>query len=134
MLTKGKNESINNNNKHEVQDGNDKNTTCNHRIEHTTTTTIDNSCFTTKRTLDNLSEKQNLVINPSKVHQSIFEAIKQIYETAAIITHNKIRLTISNTFSTDEDAKHASQTKDYAKSQKECTSHSFWNLHSLFLN
>ena len=44
---------------------------------------------------------QNLAVNPSKVHQRIFEAIKQIDDTAIIITHNKI--TNSNTFPTDEE-------------------------------
>ena len=57
MLTKGKNESINNNNKHEGQDGNGKITTCNRRIEHATTATIDNNRFTTKYTLDIRPEK-----------------------------------------------------------------------------
>ena len=57
MLTKGKNESINNNNKHEGQNGIGKNTTCNHHIKHATTATIDNNHFTTKCTLDIRPEK-----------------------------------------------------------------------------
>ena len=40
MLTKGKNESYNNNKENEDQDGNVKNTICNRRIEHATTATI----------------------------------------------------------------------------------------------
>ena len=51
MLTKGKNKIINNNNKHKEQDSNGKNTTCNRRIEHTTTATIDNNRFTTRDVL-----------------------------------------------------------------------------------
>ena len=43
MLTKGKDESYNNNKEHEGQDGNVKNTICNRRIEHATTATIDNN-------------------------------------------------------------------------------------------
>ena len=75
MLTKEKNESINNNKKHKGQDGNGKNTICNSRIEHATTATIDNNRFTTKCTLDSCPEKQNLAVNQSTVHQRIFEAI-----------------------------------------------------------
>ena len=48
------------------------------------------------------AQKKPLAISPSAVHQRIFEAIKQIDETAAIITHNKIRIKNNNTFSTDE--------------------------------
>ena len=52
MLTKGKNESSNNNKEHEGQDVNVKNTICNRHIEHATTTTIEINRFTTKCTLD----------------------------------------------------------------------------------
>ena len=37
-------------------------------------------------------------MNSSKVHQNIFEAIKQIDETAVIITHDNIRIKNRNTF------------------------------------
>ena len=59
MLTKGKNESSNNNKEHEGQDINVKNTICNRLIEHATTVTIENNRFTTKCTLDIRPEKNN---------------------------------------------------------------------------
>ena len=132
MLTKGKNESINNINKHERQDNIGKNTTCNRRIEHATTATIDNNRFTPKYTLDIRQEKQNLAVNPSNVHQRIFEAINQIDATAVIITHKKSESQTVIPSPPTKNKKHPSQTKDYVKSQKECTSPSPWNLHSLF--
>ena len=89
MLTKGKNESYNNNKENKDQDGNVKNTICNRCIEHATTPTIENNRFTTKCILDIRPEKKNQPINSSKVHQRIFEAIKQTDETAVIITINK---------------------------------------------
>ena len=103
MLTKGKNESDNNNTETEGQDGNGKNTIYNRRIEHATTATIDNNRFTTKCTLDIRPEKKNEPIDSPKIHQRIFEAIKQIDETAAIITQNNVRITNSNTFPTDKE-------------------------------
>ena len=57
MSTKRKNESIDNNDKRKVQDGNEKNTTCNRRIKYATTTTINNNHFTTKCTLNIRPEK-----------------------------------------------------------------------------
>ena len=72
MLTKGKNESDNNNTETEGQDGNDKNTIYNRRIEHATTATIDNNRFTTKCTLDIRPEKKNEPINSPKIHQFLF--------------------------------------------------------------
>ena len=76
MLTNEKNDGINSNNDHEGKDSNIQNTMCNSRIEHAITATIVNNIFTTQRTLDIRPEKQNHVINSSKVHQNIFEAIK----------------------------------------------------------
>ena len=69
MLTKYKTKSINSNNNYEETDGNGQNTICIHHIEYTTTATIVNIRFTTKYTLDIRPEKQNNVINSSKVHQ-----------------------------------------------------------------
>ena len=60
MLTKGKNESNNNNKAHEGRNGNGKNTIYNRRNEHATTTTIDNNRFTTKFTLDIRPEKKSI--------------------------------------------------------------------------
>ena len=86
---------------------NEKNTDYNRRIEHTTIVTVTNNRFTTKCTLDIRSEKSNSVINSAKIHQSIqqsiFEAIKNMDDSATIITHDNTRITNSNTFSTDKE-------------------------------
>ena len=103
MLTKEKNGGINNNNDHEGKESNGKNTICNRRIEHATTATIQSNRYTTKCTLDIRPEKQNHVINSLEVHQKIFEAIQQMDETAAIITHDNIRITNINTFTNDKE-------------------------------
>ena len=67
------------------------------------TATIENNRYTTKFTLDIRPEKQNYVINSSKVHQNIVEEIKQIDETAAIITHDNIHIIKSDKFSNDKE-------------------------------
>ena len=103
MLTKETNESVNNNKEHEGQNDNVKNTICNRHIEHATIATIENNRFTTKCTLDIRPVKKNEPINAAKVHQKIFEAIKQTDDTAVIITPNNTRITNSNTFPTDEE-------------------------------
>jgi len=104
-LKKGKFESVNNNKEHEGQDDNAKKTIQQRRIEHATTATIENNRFTTKCTLDIRPEKKNDQINAAKVHQKIFEAIKNTDDTAVIITHNKTRIQNSNIFPTDEEYK-----------------------------
>ena len=103
MLTKGKNESSNNNKEHEGQDVNVKSTICNRRIEHATTATIENNRFTTKCTLDIRPEKKMNQSMQPKFTKKSFEAIKHTDDTAVIITLNKTRTTNSNTFPTDEE-------------------------------
>ena len=102
MMRNTSNDNVNNNTDHEVKDGNAQNTICNRRIEHTTTATVVNNISITEFTLDIRPGKQNSVINVSKVHRNIFEAIKQIDGTAMIITQDNIRITNSNTFPTDK--------------------------------
>ena len=103
MLTKKEKKSDNNNTELDGQGWIDKNTIYNWRIEYATTVTIDNNRFTTKCILRNRPEKKNETNNPPKIHQRVFEAIKQIDETAAIITQNNTRITNSNTFPTDKE-------------------------------
>ena len=103
MLTNGKNGCINNEHDLDGKDGNDQNTICNRLIDYATTATIVNNIFTTKYTLDIRPEKYNHVINSSKVHQNIFEEIKQMDKTAAIITHDNTHITNNNNFSTDNE-------------------------------
>ena len=102
MSTKGKNESKDNNNKRKVQDSNEKTqrvtVASNMQPPQRSTTTI-----SPQSAPSIFAQKKPLAISPSTVHQRIFKEIKQIDETAAIITHNKIRITNNNTFSTDEE-------------------------------
>ena len=114
MLTNEKNDSITNKNDYEGKEGYGQNTRCNRRIGHATTATIVNNRFTTKYTLDIRTIKHNHVINSSKLHQNIFEAIKQVDETATIIIHANICITKSNTFITDNE--HSTSFHD----QKNC--------------
>ena len=97
-LINTRNESTNNNTDHEIKDSNEKNNNCNRSIEHAITATVLNNIFTTKCTLDIRPEKQNSVIDLSKVHQHIFEDIKQMDETIPITTQDNIRITKSNVF------------------------------------
>ena len=76
---------------------------CNHRIEYATTATVVNDRFTTKCTLDIQLEKQDSVINSPK-HRNIFDAIRQMDDTAAIITQDNIRVTNTNKISTDKES------------------------------
>ena len=80
-----------------------KNTIYNRRIEHAIIATVINNRFTTKCTLDIRREKQNSVINSTKIHQQIFEAIKNMDESAAIIAHDNTRITNIDTFPTDKE-------------------------------
>ena len=70
------------------------------------------------------ARKKTLAINPSTVHQRIFEAIKEIDETAAIITHKKSESQTVIPSPPTKNTKYSSQTKEYVKSQNECTFHS----------
>ena len=66
--------------------GNDKSTGYNRLIEYATIDTVTSSRFTTKCTLDIHPEKPNSVINLAKIHQIIFEAIKNMEYSATINT------------------------------------------------
>ena len=48
-------------------------------------------------------QKTNSIINSSKVHRNIFEVINNIDDSTTIITHDKIYITNSNTFSPDKE-------------------------------
>ena len=96
-----KNDNGNNTTDPNIPTGNDKNMVYNRRIEHATTATVINNRFTTKYTLDIRPEKPNSIINSFKIHQKIFEAIKNMDESTAIIAYENKRITNSNTFPTD---------------------------------
>ena len=78
-----------------AEDGTIGNKICNRRIAHATTATVDNDRFTSLYTLDIRPEKKESKIDPALVHKRIFNAIRVIDDTAAIIitdhriTHNK---------------------------------------------
>ena len=94
-----KNDNININKDPVVPIGNAQNTVYNRRTEYVTTATVLNNRFTTKYTLDIRPEKPNSVTNSSKVLRNIFEVIKNMKNSATIITHDNIRITNSNTLS-----------------------------------
>ena len=100
-LKNNKNDNGNNTTDPNIATGNDKNMVYNRRIEHATTATVINNRFTTKCTLDIRPEKPNSIINSPKIHQKLFEAIKNMDESATIITHENNRITNSNTLPTD---------------------------------
>ena len=79
----------------------------NRHIEHAIIATVLNNRFIRKYALDIRPEKQNSVINSSKVYQNIFEAIKQMNETTSIISQDNIHITNSNTFSTAKEHNNA---------------------------
>ena len=83
--------------------GNDKNIVYNRSIEDATIVTVTNNRFITKCTLDIRPEKPNSVINSAKIHQTIFGTIKNMDDSATIITHDNTRITDSNIFPTDKE-------------------------------
>ena len=94
-----KNDNININKDPVVPIGNAQTTVYNRRTEYVTTATVLNNRFTTKYTLDIRPEKPNSVTNSSKVLRNIFEVIKNMKNSATIITHDNICITNSNTLS-----------------------------------
>ena len=69
-----------------AEDGTIGNKICNRRIAHATTATVDKNRFTSLCTLDIRPEKKKSKIDPALVHKRIFDAIRAIDDTAAIIT------------------------------------------------
>ena len=61
---------------------------CNRRIAHATIATVNNDRFTSLCTLVIRPEKKASKINPALIHKRIFDAIRVIDDTAAIITAN----------------------------------------------
>ena len=107
-----KNENGNNNIDSNISTNNDKNTVYNCRIEHATIATVTNNRFTTKCTIDIRPEKPNSIINSTKIHQQIFEAIKkwmspqQLSHTITIVSqiviHSQLTKNTPTSFQTKE--------------------------------
>ena len=108
-----KNDNGNNNTDPIISNNNDKNTVYNRRIEHITIVTVINNRFTTKYTLNIRPEKLNSVINSTKIRQQIFEVIKNMEESAAIIIHYNTRITNGNTFPIDKEHINVFPTKEH---------------------
>ena len=88
-----------------VKDSTVQNTMYNRRIDHTTTVIAVNNRFVTKCTLDIQLEKKDSVINSPNVYRNIFDEIKQMDDTTAIITQYNLRITNSNKIPIDKDYK-----------------------------
>ena len=72
----------------DAKNGATGNKICNRRIAHATTATVNNNRFTSLCTLDIRPEKKDSKIDPALIHKRIFDAIRVIDDTAAIITNN----------------------------------------------
>ena len=75
-----------------IKNGTTKTKIYNRRIIHATIATVDNDRFTSLYTLDIRPEKKESKINSIIFHQRIFDAIKVIDDTAAIITSDNTRI------------------------------------------
>ena len=69
-----------------VKDGNPQSQNQQRRIEHATTATVTNDRYTTICTLETRPSKDDTATAISTIHRRIFDAIKEIDDTAVIIT------------------------------------------------
>ena len=88
-----------------VKDGNPLSQIQQRRIEHATTAAIDNERYTTIYILEIRPPRNDTVIATNTIHRRIFNAIKEIDESAAIISLDQIRITHSKDLPTEKDYK-----------------------------
>ena len=86
-----------------VKDSNSLSQIQQRRIEHATTVAIDNERYTTIYTLEIRPPRNDTVIATNTIHRRIFDAIKEIDESAAIISLDQIRITHGKDMSTEKD-------------------------------
>ena len=75
-----------------VKDGNPQSQIQQRRIEHATTATVDNDRYTTICTLETRPPRDDSAIAIDTIHRRIYEAIKEIDDSAAIITLDQTRI------------------------------------------
>ena len=86
-----------------VKYGNSQSQIQQRRIEHATTATVDNNRYTTICTLEIRPPRHDTVIATNRIHRKIFDAIKEIDESAAIISLDQIRITHDKDIPTEKD-------------------------------
>ena len=86
-----------------MKDGNPQSQNQQRRIEHATTVTVDNDRYTTICTLEIRPPRDDTVIATNTIHRRIFNSIKEIDESAAIISLDQIRITHDKDIPTEKD-------------------------------
>ena len=76
-----------------VKDGTPQSQIHERRIEHVTTATIDNDRYTTICTLEIRPAKDDTATATDTIHRQIFDAIKELDDSAVIISLNQLRIT-----------------------------------------
>ena len=88
-----------------VKDGNPQSQNQQRHIEHATTATITNDRYTTICTLEIRPSKDDTATATNTIHRRIFDAIKEIEDTAMIITLEQIRIKHGKDMPTEKDCK-----------------------------
>ena len=88
-----------------VKDGTSQSQNQQRRIEHATTATVNNDRYTTICTLELRPPKDDTATETNTIHRRIFDAIKEIDETAVIITLDKLRITHGKDMPTEKEYK-----------------------------
>ena len=88
-----------------VKDGNPQSQIQQRCIEHATTATVDNDRYITICTLEIRPPRDDTVIAINTIHRQIFDAIKEIDESAAIISLDQTRITHGKDMPTEKDYK-----------------------------
>ena len=77
---------------HGVKDGTHQSQNQQRCIEHATTATVNNDQYTTLCTLEIRPPKDDTITATNMIHRRIFDAIKEIDETAVIITLDQLKI------------------------------------------
>ena len=75
------------------------------RIEHATTATVDNDRYTMICTLEICPSKDDTVTTTKTIHRRIFDAIKEIDDSAVIISLDQLRITHGKDIPTEKEYK-----------------------------
>ena len=76
-----------------VKDGTPQSQIHQHRIDHATTVTVDNDCYTTIYTLEIRLSKDDIATATNTTHHRIFDAIKEIDDSVVIISLDQLMIT-----------------------------------------
>ena len=112
-----------------VKDGTPQSQNQQRRIEHATTATVTNDRYTTICTLEIRPTKDDSATATNTIHRRIFDAIKEIDDTAVIITLEQPESNVVKTCPQKKNTKRCSPIGGTATSPRGNTSHSSSNLH-----